>query len=210
VKAVKLPPGTRTLRTPRELEAVASPLRVEILEHLAPAGSLSVAQLARLLERPAPLVHYHVGLLREAGLVRLAGRQAAGRRGEALFALAAPHFAVAGRPGDALAMRAALRTLGVTLRLAQREAARALRSGQVRPRGRERNVFARRLRAALSPEARARLNRLLDEIEALFTRESKRRVRALARKRAVERGDEPAALTFVLAPAGRKTQKEER
>jgi DNA-binding transcriptional ArsR family regulator len=207
---VRLPPRTRALRSPREFEAVASPLRMEILEHLEHAGALSVSQLARLLLRPAPLLHYHVRLLLEAGLVRVAGRQAASRRGEALFALTAERFAVAGRPDDRVALRAAARTLGAALRLAQREVSRALQSGRVQARGRMRDLHARRLRASLTPGARARLNRLLDEIEALFTRESKRRLRALRRR---PRAPQPecealAALTFVLAPSGRGPSEE--
>ncbi len=201
---MRLSPGTRPLRSRREREAVASPLRVEILEHLAHAGKASVAELARLMARSPTLLHYHVKLLAAAGLVRAAGRRAAGRRGETLYAVTAERFAVAGSPGDRVTLAAALRTLGAVLRLAQREVSRALLSGRVVPRGVRRDLHARRLRAPLSSEARARLNRLLDEIEALFEAELKRRVREARRNPDPDPGlaaAEIAALTFVLAPA---------
>ena len=100
-----------------------------------------MAELARLMGRSPTLLHYHVKLLAAAGLVRAAGRRAAGRRGEALYAGTAERFAVAGSPGDRVTLAAALRTLGAVLRLAQCEAARALLSGRVVPRGRRRSAF---------------------------------------------------------------------
>jgi DNA-binding transcriptional ArsR family regulator len=203
---VQLPPGTRPLRTAREREAVASPLRVELLEHLQHAGTASVAELARSMGRSPTLLHYHIKLLAAAGLVRVAGRRAAGRRGESVYAMTAEHFAVAGHPGDRTTLAAALRTLGAVLRLSQREAARALFAGRIVPRGRRRDFHARRLRAPLSPDARARLNRLLDQIESLFEAELKRGARRGAT------GPEPddseiAALTFVLAPPAQSKER---
>jgi len=201
---VELPPGTRRLSRPREIEAVASPLRIEVLEHLRHAGTASVADLARLSGRRPTVLHYHVNLLHRAGLLRLAGRRPSGKRSEALFALAAERFAVVGRSESPGSVRSAVRTLGATLRLAQREAAAAMLSGRGGGAGRRRALHARRLRAPLSSEARARVNRLLDELEAVFRDEVKRWARARSGPAAAlpEEG-EVLALTFVLAPAGR-------
>ncbi|HJS57840.1 MAG TPA: helix-turn-helix domain-containing protein, partial [Vicinamibacteria bacterium] len=114
---MQLPAGTRPLRSAREREAVASPLRVEMLEHLQHAGTASVAELARLMGRSPTLLHYHMKLLATARLVRVTGRRAAGRRGESVYAVTAEHFAVAGQLGDRVTLAAALRTLGAVLRL---------------------------------------------------------------------------------------------
>jgi hypothetical protein len=60
---------------------------------------------------------------------------------------------------------------------------------------------ARRLRAPLSAAALARLNRLLDELEAVFAAALKRNI-ATGRT-----GGEMVSLTFVLTPAARKMER---
>jgi DNA-binding Lrp family transcriptional regulator len=196
---MKLPPGARLLRGRRQVGAVSSPLRIELLEHLRLAGRASVADLARLTGRPATALHYHVNLLHEAGLLRVAQRRPAGKREESLYALAAESFALAAN--DTFARRAAARTVGATLRMAQREAARALASGAGANAGAARRLHCRRLRAPLGREAQAELNRLLDAVERVFEKEVRRRSRRGGRVD-VSDGD-VLALTFVLAPGGR-------
>ena len=197
---MKLPPGTRVLKS-RQLDAVSSPLRLELLEHLRQAGSASVADLARLTGRPATALHYHVNLLHAAGLLRVARRRATGKRGEALYALTAESFAL--RPRDAASRRAAAQTVAATLRMAQREATRAMAAEGTRGSGPARNLHARRLRAPLGPEARRELNRLLDAVERVFEREVKKRSRGRKGGRVDASNGEVLALTFVLAPGGR-------
>jgi DNA-binding transcriptional ArsR family regulator len=163
-----------------------------------------VTDLARLSGRPATTLHHHVKLLWRAGLLKVEARRPAGRRGEALYALAAERFAVG--PGGAISRQATVRTLGATLRLAQREAARSLSSGRARGSGPGRNLHLRRLRAPLGAAARAELNRLLDAVERLFEREVRRRSR---RGRRVDAsGGEVLALTLVLAGAGSRGSEE--
>jgi DNA-binding Lrp family transcriptional regulator len=199
---MKLPPGTRVLRSPEAIELVSSPLRLELLEHLRQAGQASTADLARLMGRPATALHYHVKRLWQAGLLRAAGRRPAGKRGEALYALSAVRFAVI--PTTTVSRRAVVRTLGATLRLAQREAGRALHTEDARGSGPTRNLHIRRLRAPLGEAAQAEVNRLLDSLERLFEREMRRGARERTH------GGEALSLTFVLAPAGRKPPREDR
>lgn len=199
---MKLPRGVLLLTSARRVEAISSPLRVEIVEHLSQAEPSSVADLARLMGRPATALHYHVNLLHRAGILRVAGRRAAGKRSEALFEPAAKGFAVAARPGKERSLGEALRTLGATLRLAQREAARAMRRARVRGAGPQRNLHSRRLRAPLPAAALRRVNRLLHELESVFRGAVKkdlgRRAAGVQRSAA-----EVMSLTFVLTPAGR-------
>jgi hypothetical protein len=195
-----LPPGTTVLKGRRQLGVVSSPLRLELLEHLRQAGSASVADLARLTGRPATALHYHVNMLHAAGLLRVARRRPTGKRGESLYALTAERFALL--PRDESSRRAAVRTLGATLRLAQREAARGMGSAAARSSGPARNLHIRRLRAPLRPTAQAELNRLLDAVERVFEKEVKRRSRRRGGRVDASHG-EVLALTFVLAPAGR-------
>src|SRR5258707_1215849 len=107
-----LPPGTLALSTPRQMEALASPLRLEMLENLRHAGQASVADLARLAGRPATALHYHVGLLHKAGLLVLAGRRKAGKRGEAVYALAAERIAIVASLKRPASVRAGIAAVG--------------------------------------------------------------------------------------------------
>jgi hypothetical protein len=202
-----LPRGTRRLSSARELEAVTSPLRQEVLEQVAHAGEASVADLARLMGRRPTALHYHVKLLHRAGLLRSAGRRPSGKRSETLYALSAPRFAVVGRISTPVLLRAAVRTLGASLRLTEREAAKAIHGGKIVGSGGRRNFYVRRHRARLTPASQVRVNRLLDQLEAVFGREMKRNVRARAgpgRPPAEPTTDEVFTLTLVLAPAGRQ------
>lgn len=201
---MKLPPGTRRVSTPRQIEAVSSPLRQELLEQLGHAGPASVAELASQMGRRPTALHYHVNLLLRAGILRRAGRRASGRRAEALYALSASRFVVvgtsAGGPG---ARRAAARTVAATLRLTQREAVGALLSGAAATVGGARVFHARRYRGALDEAALARVNRLLDALEAVLEGASRRHARRGARRREGEAPAKQFALTFVLSPSGR-------
>lgn len=196
---MKLPPGTRRLTTPRQIEAVSSPLRLELLEHLRHAGQLSVTDLGQLVGRRPTVLHYHVNLLREAGIIRESARRRAGKRTEALYRLTASEFAVVGRaPGDP-SDPAVSRTLGATLRLAQRDAVRALRSGGVVAAGPQRNLHMRRLRAPLSAVSVRAVNRLLDRLETVFVAE----VKARTRRPAPDEDTQIVALTFILSSSTR-------
>ncbi len=208
---MKLPPGVKLLSAPSQVAAVSSPLRIELLEHLLLAGRSSVADLAALMGRPATALHYHVRVLHAAGIVRVAGQKRAGRRSEALYQLAATAFAVAGKPREKVGD--AVRTLGATLRLAQRESGRAMRAGLAHQDGPLRSFHSRRLRAALSRSELRRANRLLDELEALFSlsveeKIGERRVGDGHGRAAPAPADQMVSLTFVLTPSGigRKTQ----
>jgi DNA-binding transcriptional ArsR family regulator len=192
-----LPPGTRRLTTARQIEAVGSPLRQEILEHLSHTGPASVADLARLMGRRPTVLHYHINLLRDTGLIRVAARRRSGRRSEALYRLAAQHFAVLGRAGADPSDQGVASTLGATLRLAQRDALRAIRSARVAGHGSGRNLYLRRHRAPLTAASLREVNRLIDRLEQIFVAEVKSRTRGGAAD-----GDRQiVALTLLLSPA---------
>lgn len=196
---MRLPPGTRRLSTAREIDAVSSPLRQEILEHLGHAGQASVTDLGRLMGRRSTVLHYHVNLLRRAGIIRESGRRRAGKRTEALYRLAARQFAVAQRAHADPEDTGAARTIGATLRLAERDAIRAMKAPGIVPTGPGRNLHVRRYRAPLTAASMATVNRLLDQIEAVFAGE----VRARTRGPLPAGNAQVVAVTLVLSPAGR-------
>src|SRR5580698_7968408 len=69
----------------KQLTALASAARQEVVDVLAQLGTASVAELAATLGRPADALYYHLRVLRAAGLVQEIGSHATERKREALF-----------------------------------------------------------------------------------------------------------------------------
>src|SRR6266540_1771524 len=88
-------PRLLVLRSAEQIGIVTHPLRLEIVEALQLYGPDSIAGLARRLDRRANALTYHVRRLEQAGAVVRAGTRRAGRRDEAVYAVAAPRIALA-------------------------------------------------------------------------------------------------------------------
>jgi DNA-binding transcriptional ArsR family regulator len=61
------------VRTKKQLAALVSAGRQEIVDVLSQIGTVSVAELAAALNRPADAIYYHLRVLKRAGLVIHAG-----------------------------------------------------------------------------------------------------------------------------------------
>jgi DNA-binding transcriptional ArsR family regulator len=68
-----------------QLRALASPARQELLDLLSRVGPASVAELGRLIRRPADGLYYHLRQLERVGLVVESGKAQRGGKSEALF-----------------------------------------------------------------------------------------------------------------------------
>jgi DNA-binding transcriptional ArsR family regulator len=73
------------VRNERQLAALASSARQEIIDVLSQMGTVSVAELASALGRPADSLYYHLKVLKEIGLVVAAGNREHGNRKEELL-----------------------------------------------------------------------------------------------------------------------------
>ena len=70
-----------SLNSRKDVEAVGSSLRMEIIRHLQTHGPSTVFELARRMGRSADSLYYHVRRLQEVGvLARTGTRSAAGAR----------------------------------------------------------------------------------------------------------------------------------
>jgi DNA-binding transcriptional ArsR family regulator len=69
----------------KELSALASSARIEIIDVLAQMGTVSVAELAATLGRAADTLYYHLRILQKAGLVVDCGTRVTQGRSEALY-----------------------------------------------------------------------------------------------------------------------------
>ncbi|MEQ8318261.1 MAG: helix-turn-helix domain-containing protein [Phycisphaerales bacterium] len=82
-------PEPYEIRTARQLRAIGTPISAAIIEELRMGGAMSAAEIAEKIGKSPQGVHYHLGKLREIGLVQVAGERETGRRPEMLFEMEA-------------------------------------------------------------------------------------------------------------------------
>jgi hypothetical protein len=175
----------------RQIRAVASPARQDLVDAVASDGPCTIAELAERVGRPADSLYHHVRRLVATGLlVEESVRRAAGRP--------AVRLTVPGRPMmiayDPLArgnVAASNEVVATMLRSARRSFARALATPGVRTWGPRRNLWGGRAQGWLTEQDVETANALLTKLLAVF----------LGRKGARRNGSALHELTFVLAPA---------
>ncbi len=170
-----------------EIELLASPSRIEIVDTLeAMGGSVSVAELAARLGRPADGLYYHLRQLVSAGLI------------EEETAMDGRRYRIRTHPGDRLRLRyrpgatanakAVGRVAASVLRVAERDFQRALADPKTVVEGPLRELWVARGKGWVRQGELAEINRLLTRLMAL-----------LQQPRAGEKS-ELVSLSWVLAP----------
>src|SRR5207245_9520028 len=133
-------------------------------------GTVSVAELAATLDRPADALYFHLRALTRVGLVRHAGYRA--RRGgkEELFRTVKPALQLRYELGNAANRLGVSAIVASTLRLANRDFQRSFRPGHVVVAGEQRELWALRKVGRLSAMQLATVNRrirgLADDVAA--------------------------------------------
>lgn len=147
------------------LEAVASPVRQELLFALGEEGA-SVREIAVRLGRSRSALHYHALVLEQAGIIERVEVRGKGRERETVYRVADPVAVRAGaRPAE---LDLATRAGQALLRLTGRELARALQDGRSTGDANLGNPFAARGKARLTRTQLARVHALIDELLGLF------------------------------------------
>jgi DNA-binding transcriptional ArsR family regulator len=147
------------IRTRKQLRALTSAARQEIVDVLAEMGTASVAEIAATLGRPADALYFHLRALQNAGLVKQAGDRERGRRREALFRTVAPELFLHYEPASRENRRAVTAIVSSMLRLGIRDFRRAFEGGDVIVAGPHRELWALRRTARLSLQQVAEVNR---------------------------------------------------
>lgn len=164
--------GMHVITRPEQLRALVSPVRQELLDAMARMGTVSIAEMAVVLGRPADGLYYHVRALQRVGLIESAGTRRGGARDEALFRATAGQFAI--RYPQAVAGRRAMTAIvGAMLRLGTRDFARALAHEDVRVEGPQRDVWALRTTGWLTPVQLRDVNRHIATLARAATRPGK-------------------------------------
>lgn len=187
------PQNKYIIRDKRQMRALAASTRQEIVDVLPRLGTVSVAELATALGRPADSLYYHLRLLTRVGLVLSAGARSVNGRSEALYRAVASDLRLAyklGSHGNGNEINSIVASM---LRLGIRDFRRSFRAGKASVSGPERELWALRRTGWLSREQIADVNRHLHKLMQISESSAT--------------GEKLYALTMLLTPLERKDKK---
>lgn len=171
---------------PAQIRCLASPIRQEIVDAIAAGGPMSMSELARHLGRAADGLYFHVRALARVGLLVEQSSVRSGKRFAAVYDVPFRPLMIERSPRRAPSIA---RVIESALRLAGRDAGRALRNPKITTVGTKRELTAGRVKGWLTLDERKHVNVLLDEMLGILRSSRPGPDRELQ------------AFTYVLAPA---------
>ncbi len=181
-------PTPHEITDPRQIEALASPVRQEIVDVVHATGPSSAGEIAEMLGRTQDGLYYHVRMLLGVGLLREVGSRETSRRDEALYDVPGRPLRLRYQPGDRRNAAAVTRTIRSMLRLAERNFARAMGRDGLVVRGPSRNIWGGRFKGWLTAGELREVNKHLSAIAEIAQGSGRRRGATLHE------------VTFVLSP----------
>lgn len=170
-----------------QLYCLRSAVRMDLVDHLAGRGPLSVRELGEAVGMKPSAVYHHLRQLIAVELVREAGARVANRKSEKLYETPSRRMRLRRAledPANAAIMRELVEAL---CRQAERDFAGGQKAGGNPSPGPDRSLGFFRLISRPTPDALARLNATLDQLFDILWEEPD--------------PDQPAiALTWILAP----------
>ena len=142
----------------KQLSALTSSARQEIVDVLSQMGTVSVGELAATLGRPADALYYHLRVLKRVGLVLRAGYRGRGVREEELIRTVSADLQVQYQSGKGGNGKQIGMIVASMLRLGIRDFHHAFQSGNARVSGSARELWALRKTGWLTPEEIVNLN----------------------------------------------------
>lgn len=188
---MKTPRRTYWITDARQIRALASVARQEIVDAVTSAGPCTIAVIAETLGVPPDRLYFHVRRLMKVGLLVSVGKNGKGREEASLYDLPGRPLRLGGGTSAKGGQRAVGEIHDGIVRLARRDIRRAARQGDVPVEGPSREFWVGRVRGWLTPVEIRKLNGLIEETLKLV-REGRPRA-----------GARPIAFSFVLAPPRR-------
>jgi DNA-binding transcriptional ArsR family regulator len=148
----------------KQLTALASAARQEILDVLVQMGTVSVAELAATLGRAPDALYYHLRILMQTGLAESAGNRRTERRREELFRAVARDLRINYELSRQRNEKTLTAVIGSMLRLGIRDFRDAIRNEEVIVSGKHRELWASRKTGRL---AKSDLNKVIELIKRL-------------------------------------------
>jgi DNA-binding transcriptional ArsR family regulator len=151
-----------TIYRDKELGALASSARQEIIDVLAQMGDVSVGELAQTLGRPADTLYYHLRLLQNARLVENAGTRMRQGRPEVLYHARNLNidYEAARQTND----KALIGVASSMLRLGIRDFREAVRNNRVVVDGKQRELWSARKIGRLTKKNLERVNDMIKSL----------------------------------------------
>jgi predicted transcriptional regulator len=150
-----------------QLKCLASPVRMDIVDHLSGRPPASIKELADDIGRQASSIYHHVQLLVDVGLVVEAGTRVVNRKSEKLYATAAPRMRLKKALGDSRNAPVMREVVAALCREAERDFSRGLtQKGETQ--GPHRTLGFYRQVNRVSKSSLKRINALLDEIAEIL------------------------------------------
>ena len=175
-------PNSRShfIRSEAQLATLTAAIRQEVVDVLAEMGTVSVAELAGALGRPADSLYFHLRVLTRAGLVQRAGSRSRAGGKEALYRTVAPELRLQYEPGKESNRKAVSAIVASMLRLGSRDFTRALQSGEVVVSGPHRELWALRKAGRLTPAQVTKVNESIQNLaDTVSARRGKGRLYAI-------------------------------
>ena len=158
------PEDNYLIRSKRQMRALAASTRQEIVDVLPRMGTVSVAELAAALARPADSLYYHLRILKQVGLVLSAGSRRLHGRREALFRAVAPELSLCYRLGERGNSREVTAIIASMLRLGIRDFSTSFATADAAVSGPNRELWALRKTGWLPQEQIAEVNRYIEQL----------------------------------------------
>jgi DNA-binding transcriptional ArsR family regulator len=152
------------IRQKSQLATLASSARQEIVDLLSRMGTVSVAELAASLGRPADAIYYHLRVLKQSGLVIQAGKRNRGRRPEELFRTVSSNLRLQYKTGEGGNGREISAIVGSMLRMGIRDFRRTFQSSDAKVSGSDRELWALRSTGWLTPKEIVSVNQSMKSL----------------------------------------------
>lgn len=155
------------IRDRAQLEALVLPARSELMVVAGAHGPVTAAELAQLLGKQRPAVHFQINILCELGLLVNVGTRGTGRGAEALFQTPGRSMEVVFDKDDPEIVELTVAYAKQVLQRAVRMVSKAFRRPDVKTRGGSRNAHVMRATCRLDAVQLKAVNHHIDELGRL-------------------------------------------
>ncbi|MBD3162435.1 MAG: helix-turn-helix domain-containing protein, partial [Candidatus Eisenbacteria bacterium] len=190
--------STYIVRRPSQIQALATPTRLEIVEMLQVHGAASISEIAESLGRRPDSLYYHVRILQKVGLLQETAKRPRNRTYEAVYDLPGRPLKIDYRLSDRRIRKGLVRLISSLLRNTARDFHRAVESRPLVAEGPCRQLWGARLKGRVTRSQLREINAHLHRIGEILTTPT-----------AAHPNAELMAATFVVLPLNRESTKNE-
>ena len=151
-----------------QVQALASAMRMDIIDHLASAGPQSIKSLARDLGVKPSALYHHINRLLGVGLILEAGTQVENRKSEKLYRTPSPRMRLKQALDESTLDTEVNKVVDAVARQANRDFYNGRNAPAVQTDGKARNLGFYRALNRPSPGNLEKINQKLDEIAELL------------------------------------------